>query len=128
MLKKFIFVLALCYSTFTLFAQDASSQRIKYITKAPDGSTSIVVYDDSRSNTIELTSKNQFYKLQILNPKTFEPVYSSTSKGMSSSISKLLVSAGDYKIRLYTKNFVITTPITISDSKHANKEIVASRD
>lgn len=131
MLKNLFFVLALCYSTCTLYAQDASSQRIKYITKAPDGTTSIVVYDDSRSNTIELTSKNQFYKLQILDPKTFEPVYSSTSKGMSSSISKQLVSAGEYNIRLYTKHFVITTPITISNSKKismASEEIVASTD
>lgn len=131
MFKKLILTLVICFSAITLYAQDSTSKRIKYITKAPDGTTSIVIYDDSRSNSIELTSKNQFYKLQILDLKTFEPVYSSTSTGMSSSISKLLVEAGEYNIRLYTKNFVITSPITISHSQPsaiASQEVVASRD
>lgn len=131
MLKNLILTLVICFSAITVYAQDNTSQRIKYITKAPDGSTSFIVYDDSRSNTIELESKNQFYKLQILDLKTFETVYSSSTKGTSSSINKAKVAAGDYTIRLYTKHFVITSPITISDSQPstlASHQIIASRD
>ena len=100
---------------FTLQAQDNTpSKRVKYITKAPDGSTSMVIYDDSRNDALEFNSAHNFYKYQLLDLNTGEPVYSFNHKGKTAVLKKSKVVEGDYELRVYTKRFIITSFISIS--------------
>ena len=131
-MKKLVFIVLLCLFVVGVNAQEnEATQRIKYITKAPDGSTSIILYDDTRSDIMELQSKNRFYKYQLLDLKTSEPVYASNVGGKTAVINKSKMAEGDYKLKVYTKHFIITSLITIThtNSFSATQDAnVASRE
>jgi len=88
-------------------------QRLKYITTAPDGSVAMTIYDDTREDSMTLESANSFYRFEILDIMTSEPVYAARNKGKVYIIDKTKLDAGTYNLRLYTSNFVITSQITI---------------
>ena len=109
------------------------SKRLKYVTTAPDGSVAMTITDDTSKNDIKLESANKFYRYEILDPNTSEPVFASKNQGKECTIDKTKIAAGMYNLRLYTSNFVITSKIAISNTKQtvlteqAAGEVVASR-
>lgn len=117
-MKKFIFSLAFSLLFVSLFAQSVQkSQNLKYTSSAPDGSTALSFIDDIKDNLIKLESVYSFYKYQLLDIKTSEPVLSSSNRGNTCSIDKSRITPGTYNLRLFTKNFIITTVITLSEAK-----------
>jgi len=117
-MKKVVLTLVFSIVAVSMFAQSVTSQKkLKYVTQAPDGSVSMTIYDDQREDTMKLESANSFYKYQILDRVTSEPIYTSSNSGNECTIDKSKLMAGTYNIRLYTKKFVITTEIRVSASR-----------
>ena len=100
---------------------EQTNQKIKYITNAPDGSIALTIYDDSRDDSMKLEAADTFYKYQILDPHTNEPILSSRNSGKKCKIDKNKFAAGTYNIRLFTHKFVITSQITIKEVGKLNK-------
>jgi hypothetical protein len=117
-MKKIILTIAISLVVAISFAQHSdNAQRIKYVTEAPDGSIAMTIYDDTREDNMKLESADAFYKYEILDPATSEPLYSSNNKGKDCVIDKTKFKAGTYNLRLFTSNFVITSKITISAAR-----------
>ena len=136
-MKKVILAVVVLVIGFTGFAQEkgsTTSHRLKYITTAPDGSVAMTITDDTSTNDLKLESANNFYKYEVLDPRTSEPVYSSVNKGKECIIDKTKIAAGTYNLRLYTSKFVITSKIAISTTRklrgalQPTGDVVASRD
>ena len=116
-MKNITLTIVFSFVTSMLFAQsNEAPKRLKYVTQAPDGSVAMTIYDDSRNDNMQLESASTFYKYQILDPATSEPILSADNKGNVCLINKNKVAAGTYNIRLFTQKFVITSKITVSDS------------
>jgi len=64
------------------------SERVKYVTNAPDGTVSFTIIDDSREYSMKLESVDAFYKYQILDTKTAEAVYEVENVGKACIIDK----------------------------------------
>jgi len=134
-MKKVILAIIVVAVGFVGYAQDNTniSKRLKYVTTAPDGSVAMTITDDTSKNDIKLESANKFYRYEILDPNTSEPVFASKNQGKECTIDKTKIAAGMYNLRLYTSNFVITSKIAISNTKQtllteqATGEVVASR-
>ena len=92
-------------------------QRLKYITEAPDGSIAMTIYDDTREDSMTLESASNFYRYEILEPSTSEPIYSAKNQGKACTIDKSKIAEGTYDLRLYTSSFVITSKITITAAR-----------
>ena len=123
-MKKVVLTLVISLVVVSMFAQSTKqSKRLKYVTNGPDGKVAMTIYDDSREDSMKLESAKNFYKYQILDPETSEPIYSSTNKGKECTIDKSKVAAGTYNLRLYTSNFVITSKITVSASRKFAKAV-----
>ncbi len=118
-MKKLTLAIIACLISVSTFAQTNQSgpQRLKYVTMAPDGSVALTIYDDSSKENMKLEASDSFYKYQLLDTKTNEPVYSSRNNGSQCEIDKSKIAAGDYNIRLYTSNFVITSKIKVSAAR-----------
>jgi hypothetical protein len=132
-LKKVFLTCALSFLLTSLFAQSDtfSSQRVKSSIIAPDGSVAFNIIDDVKSHTIKLESTMNFYKYQLLNTKTGEPIFSSSNKGKECTFSTSKITSGVYKLRLYTKNFIITTKIAVSTSlwlEELNNNVAAANN
>ena len=125
-MKNIALTLLVCLVGIGAFAQSEKLQRLKYVTNAPDGSVAMIIIDNPRENNMHLESANAFYKYQILDTETNQPVYSSDNKGKECNIDKSKVAAGDYNIRLYTSNFVITSKISVSAKQNLSTAIVNS--
>ena len=120
-MKKVFLTIVLSLIVGITFSQsNSNSQRLKYITNGPDGKVAMTIYDDSREDSMKLESANTFYKYQILDIETSEPIYSSNNRGKECIIDKSKIAAGNYNIRLYTSNFVITSKITVSATSKIN--------
>jgi len=134
-MKKVILAIIVLTVGFAGYAQENSntSKRLKYITTAPDGSVAMTITDDTSKKDIKLESANKFYRYEILDPNTSEPVFASRNQGKECTIDKTKIAAGMYNLRLYTSNFVITSKIAISNtnkvlpSSQETGEVVASR-
>ena len=84
-----------------MFAQaNEAPKRLIYVTQAPDGSVAMTIYDDSRDDTMTLESANTFYKYQILDPQTNEPVHTASNTEKDCTIDKSKIAEGTYNIRL----------------------------
>jgi len=132
-MKKVVLTIVFNLVVVAMFAQsNAAPKLLKYVTQAPDGTVAMTIIDDSRGDTMKLESANTFYKYQILNPLTSEPIYTASNTGKECTIDKSKVGEGTYNIRLYTSKFVITSKITVSASRQlANsmqKESVAMNE
>jgi len=134
-MKKVILAITVLALGFAGYSQNNAevSKRLKYVTTAPDGSVAMTITDDTSKNDIKLESANKFYRYEILDPNTSEPVFASKNQGKECTIDKTKIAAGMYNLRLYTSNFVITSKIAISNTKQtllteqAAGEVVAAR-
>ncbi len=134
-MKKVILTIAVLTIGFIGFAQEKAdtSQRLKYVTTAPDGSVAMTITDDSSKDNLKLESANNFYRFEILDPTTGEAVLASRNQGKECTIDKTKLASGTYKLRLYTSDFVITSKIAINNTKKAlpslqpTGDVVASR-
>ena len=119
-MKKVVLTLVFSIVAVTIYAQTIASvapQRLKYVTNGPDGKVAMTIYDDSRDDNMKLESANAFYKYQIVDPKTNEPIYTAKNRGKECTIDKTKFTAGTYDLRLYTASFVITSKLTVSASR-----------
>jgi len=118
MKKLILTIIALVVATVS-YAQDNTqvSQRLKYITTAPDGSIAMTIYDDTKKDNMKLESAISFYRFEILDTKTSESVYASKNQGKECTIDKTKIASGTYNVRLYTSNFIITSEIIISETE-----------
>jgi hypothetical protein len=134
-MNKVILTVAVLTLGFIGFAQDKAdtSQRLKYVTTAPDGSVAMTITDDSSKDNLKLESANDFYRFEILDPTTGEAVFVSKNQGKECEIDKTKLTSGTYNLRLYTSNFVITSKIAINNTKkrlpslQSVGDVVASR-
>jgi len=123
-MKKAVFTLVVSLVGLVVFSQAIEGpQLVKYITEAPDGSIAMTIIDDSREDNLTLESADDFYKYQILDPATSEPIYSSNNSGKECQIDKKKLAEGTYDLRLYTTSFVITSKITISATRKFNRSM-----
>ncbi|NNC70231.1 MAG: hypothetical protein HKN90_05335 [Flavobacteriaceae bacterium] len=127
-MKKAVFTIVVSLVAMVTFAQTSDvPQRLKYVTTGPDGSVAMTIIDDSREDVMKLESANNFYKYQILDPRTSQPVYSAHNKGKACEIDKSKLAAGTYNLKLYTSNFVITSKITVSATRKLRESIKADQ-
>tara|TARA_R110002073_G_scaffold4213_2_gene28013 strand:+ start:270 stop:680 length:411 start_codon:yes stop_codon:yes gene_type:complete len=127
-MKKVIITLVLSIVAVTMYAQTTASaaqkpQRLKYITKAPDGTVAMTIYDDSREESIKLESANSFYKYIILDPTTGKLIHTAANTGKECTIDKSKLGTGTYDIRLYTTNFVVASKLTVSATRKLSTAI-----
>jgi len=124
-MKKAILTVLVVTIGFVGFAQDNGNtpKRLKYLISAPDGSVGITIYDNTLEDNLKLESANNFYRYEILDQITSEPVLSLKNNGNECTIDKTKVESGTYNLRLYTSNFVITSEITIMDVKRINSSL-----
>lgn len=124
-MKNTILIIAITLISLTGFAQNNSSQpdRItKFVTTFPNGEEAITVTENSNSNNLKLSSADNFYKYEILESGNHELVHGSTNKGKICDIDKSKLENGNYTLKVYTSDFVITSDITISN-KNEDKSI-----
>ena len=117
--RKVIFLLLFSVSvTLVSYAQEKNvDQLVKQITTAPDGTTAFTIYDNSSSNMIRLEAADNFYKYILLDIDTNKQVYVQGNQGKRCSIDKLKIGDGTYKLKLFTKNFIISSKVTIASSE-----------
>ena len=133
-MKRVIISFVFACIGFLTFAQSGSvAPVIKYVTTAPDGSIAMTIYDSDDRDTMQLESAENFYRYEILDLATSEPVYEASNKGKTCTIAKNKIESGTYNLRLYTTSFVITSKITIMASRkmHTDNErnyTVAARE
>jgi len=113
-MKNTALTFLVCLVGLVSFAQSETQQRLKYVTNSPDGSIAMIILDDPNETKMQLASATAFYKYQILDTKTSQPIYAAENTGRECTIDKSKVAAGDYNIRLFTSKFVITAKISIS--------------
>lgn len=97
------------------FSQSKSNYNYQ-VTTDPNGSISIVVYDVKSNDGMVLESAKSFYKYEILDNLTSLPVFEAENNGYKCVINKDTIPTGDYKLKLYTKEFIITTRVTIFEA------------
>ena len=131
-MKKALLSFVFSFIIISLYAQsNETAQRKTHGVLAPDGSVAITVTDDFKEDTIELKSALNFYKYQILDIQTNESVLTSSNNGKECKFNTSKITAGNYKLRLYTKNFIITSRIainTLSWLGKSNNSVAAIND
>ena len=118
-MKNSILLIAFTLLTFTGFAQsktvDQPEKITKYVTNFPNGEEAITILESSKSDNLQLSSAENFYKYEILEPANHELVHRSSNRGKICDIDKSKLSDGTYTLKVYTDDFVITSDITISN-------------
>lgn len=131
-MKKVLLTFVFSFIIISLNAQAIEkAQRKTHSVLAPDGSLALTITDDSRKTTIKLASETNFYKYQLLDTETNEPVLTASNRGKECTLNKSKITAGTYNLKLYTRNFVITSKIDITTStwlKKSNNNVVAIND
>jgi hypothetical protein len=126
-MKNTIILFAIALISLTGFAQtntNKQSEKItKYVTTFPNGEEAITITDSSISDNLKLSSADNFYKYEILEPASHELVHRSNNKGKICDIDKSKLEDGTYTLKVYTSDFVITSDITISNVKGENSTI-----
>lgn len=121
-MKKALLTFVLSFIIISLNAQSNEKPlRKTQEVHAPDGSLAITITDDSRHSTIKLASVTNFYKYQLLDTETHEPVFTASNRGKEGTLDKSKIAAGNYKLRVYTRNFIITSKIDIANSSWIKK-------
>jgi len=105
------------------FAQDQPEKITKYVTTFPNGEEAITIIESSNSNLLKLTSADNFYKYEILELANHELVHKSTNNGKVCDIDKSKLEEGNYTLKVYTSDFVITSDITISNMNDEPKKL-----
>ena len=118
-MKNSILLIAFTLLTITGFAQtnkvEAPEKITKYVTTFPNGEEAITIMESSKSDNLKLSSAENFYKYEILEPANHELVHRSSNRGKVCDIDKSKLSDGTYTLKVYTSDFVITSDITISN-------------
>ena len=128
-MKNSILLIAFTLLSLTGFAQTQKAEQpekiTKYVTTFPNGEEAITIIDSSKSKSLKLSSADNFYKYEILEPANHELVHRSSNRGKICEIDKTKLSDGTYTLKVYTSDFVITSDITISNSKEveSNKSV-----
>ncbi len=120
-MKNTILIFAFLVSSLTGFAQ--AEKITKYVTTFPNGEEAITILESSKSHNLKLTSAENFYKYEILEPANHELVHRSANRGKVCEIDKSKLEDGTYTLKVYTSDFVITSDITISNSEAVESEI-----
>lgn len=125
--KKSIFIVLVFIFTCIGYAQESTNfHRLKYVVTAPDGSVAMTIIDHEHMDQLELESVNNFYRYEILDQATGEPVFSSKNKGNTCVIDKNELRAGLYNLRLYTSNFIITSELSITPTIAMRKALITN--
>ena len=118
-MKNSILIIAITLISLTGFAQTSDVNQpekvTKYVTTFPNGDEAITIIESSSSNVLKLTSADNFYKYEILELANHELVHKSNNKGKVCDIDKTKLEDGNYTLKVYTSDFVITSDITISN-------------
>jgi len=118
-MKNSILIIAITLISLTGYAQTAITEQpeqiTKYVTTFPNGEEAITILESNKSNSLKLSSAENFYKYEILEPATHELIHSSSNRGKVCEIDKSKFSDGTYTLKVYTSDFVITSDITISN-------------
>ena len=117
-MKNLFLLIAFTLVTFTGFAQTektAPAKITKYVTTFPNGEEAITILENSTSNNLQLSSAENFYKYEILEPANHELVHHSANRGKVCEIDKTKLKDGNYTLKVYTSDFVITSDITINN-------------
>ncbi len=115
-MKNLFLLIAFTLITFTGFSQTeetAPAKITKYVTTFPNGEEAITILENSNSNNLQLSSAENFYKYEILEPANHELVHHSDNRGKVCEIDKSKLKDGNYTLKVYTSEFVITSDITI---------------
>ena len=110
-MKKTVFTIAFALIGLIGFAQQAKVT--KYVTTFPNGEEAITIVDNSAATNLKLESAESFYKYEILSPEDHELIHESNNRGKVCEIDKTKLKDGTYTLKVYTKDFVITSDITI---------------
>jgi len=118
-MKNTILFITITLLSLTSFAQtnanEQSEKITKYVTTFPNGEEAITIVESSASNNLKLSSADNFYKYEILEPANHELIHRSNNKGKVCDIDKSKLEDGTYTLKVYTSDFVITSDITISN-------------
>jgi len=121
-MKNLVLLIAITLLSVSTYAQaDTNKQSekvIKYVTTFPNGEEAITVTDRSTSDELSLSSADDFYKYEILESSNHELVHGSNNQGNICSIDKTKLDDGTYTLKVYTKDFVITSDITIENGQN----------
>lgn len=122
-MKNLILLFAISIISLSSYAQtnaNKQSERVtKYVTTFPNGEEAITITDHSASDNLKLTSADNFYKYEILEPSNHELVHGSKNQGKVCNIDKNSLEDGTYTLKVYTDDFVITSDITITNGLQA---------
>jgi hypothetical protein len=118
-MKNIFFIIAVISLSVSTYAQtntNKQSEKVtKYVTTFPNGEEAITITDRSASENLKLTSADNFYKYEILEPSNHELVHGSKNQGKVCDIDKSALEDGTYTLKVYTDDFVITSDITITN-------------
>lgn len=113
-MKKIIATSVFIIASMITFSQNnKTSDDVKYVSQSPNNTVALTIVDYTKKNKIRVASKEAFYKYEILDKRTAEPVYASQNEGLRCVIDKTKMDNGTYDLKLYTSNFVITTDLEI---------------
>jgi len=117
-MKKTVLIIGVALLSLTGFAQDShydgSEMIMEYTTTDASGEVAITIAESSKSNFLELTSEDEFYRYEILNTESHELIHSSTNTGKFCEIDKGVIEDGSYTLLVYTSESVIDSEIIIS--------------
>ena len=126
-MKNTILFIAITLLSLTGFAQTNNSEQpekiTKYVTTFPNGEEAITITESTASNLLKLASADNFYKYEILETANHELVHQSNNKGKICDIDKSKLEDGNYTLKVYTSDFVITSDITISNFTEKDSNI-----
>ncbi len=122
-MKNSILLIAFTLLSLTTFAQTADQPEkvTKYVTTFPNGEEAITIVESSKSDNLKLSSAEDFYKYEILQPANHELVHHSNNRGKVCEIDKTKLEDGTYTLKVYTSDFVITSDITISNGERVEE-------
>ncbi len=122
-MKNIILLFAISIFSLSSYAQSNTNKQsekvTKYVTTFPNGEEAITITDHSASDNLKLTSADNFYKYEILEPSNHELVHGSNNQGKVCNIDKNNLEDGTYTLKVYTDDFVITSDITITNGLRA---------
>ncbi len=115
-MKTLFLTIVITFTSLIGFSQQKSAKVTKYVTTFTNGEEAITIVDNPVSTNLKLTSAENFYKYEILAPENHELIHGSSNKGKVCDIDKSKLEEGTYTLKVYTKDFVITSDITIDNS------------
>ena len=120
-MKSLVLIFAITLFSVSTYAQTDTNKQsekvIKYVTTFPNGEEAITLTDRSTSHDLKLSSADDFYKYEILESSNHELVHGSNNQGKVCNIDKTKLDDGTYTLKVYTKDFVITSDITIENGQ-----------